>query len=108
MDFQHVTPIAKEKPLEKVFQKWLYWNYSNTLIIDHNACRVGCYLPINIIIPAPFYVRQLQRIEDDKMYLKSSFWPLLQEVFGCLDVTKYILHVSSNITEVGLKNTKST
>jgi hypothetical protein len=41
------------------------------MIIDHRPCRVACNLVVNVIIPASFYVEQLQKIGDDQMYLRS-------------------------------------
>jgi hypothetical protein len=65
------------KPLDRVYSRWLCWNASNTVIVDHNLGHIACNPRANIITPNAFYVEHLQKLGDDKNYLKSTLWPLL-------------------------------
>jgi hypothetical protein len=74
------------KPLDAVYRRWPCWNASNTVIVDHNFSRVACNPMSNIIAPNPFYVEHLQKLGEDKNYLKSTLWPMLQAFFDADDV----------------------
>jgi hypothetical protein len=63
--------------LDRVYSRWPCWNTSNIVIIDHNLGHVAYNPRANIIIPNAFYVEHLQKLGDDKNYLKSTFLPLL-------------------------------
>jgi hypothetical protein len=69
------------KPLDAVYRRWPYWNASNTVIVDHYFSRVACNPMSNIIAPNPFYMEHLQKLGEDKNYLKSTLWPMLQAFF---------------------------
>jgi hypothetical protein len=77
------------KPLDRVYSRWPCWNASNTVIINHNLGRIACNPRANIITPNAFYVEHLQKLGDDKNYLKSTLWPLLQDFFDADDVEEF-------------------
>ena len=70
-DFEDGLPIAWEKPLEKVFRTYPDFNLSNTMIVDHKPCRLGRNPLGNLIIPTAFYVENMQKLGDDKGFLKG-------------------------------------
>jgi hypothetical protein len=41
-------------------------------MIDHKICRLGGNPAANLIIPTMFYVAELQKVRDDKAFLKTS------------------------------------
>jgi hypothetical protein len=85
-DFEDGAPICWGKPLSKVFQLWPVFNLSITVIMDHKSFRVG-YNPLaNVIIPTLFYVQGMEKLEEDKKYLKSYLWPLLEKFFASVDI----------------------
>ena len=47
-------------------------------MIDHKICRLGGNPAANLIIPIVFYVAELQKVEEDKAFMKISLWPLLR------------------------------
>jgi hypothetical protein len=75
--FEDGLPITWGKPLEKVFRNYPHFNLSNSVIVDHKSCRLGGNLPRNLIIPTPFYVEDIQKLGDDKGFLKGCLWPVL-------------------------------
>jgi hypothetical protein len=103
IEFEDGSPIAWGKPLEKVFCKWPCWNHSNTIIIDHKACRLACNPSTNVIIPPPFYVDEVQKVGDDQQFLKVSLWLILQRLYGCLDIANFRSHVPNSILESGFE-----
>jgi hypothetical protein len=40
----------------------------------------------NVIIPTLFYVQGMEKLEEDKKYLKSYLWPLLEKFFASVDI----------------------
>jgi hypothetical protein len=103
IDFDDGAPIAWGKPLEKVFHQWPYWNLSNTVIINHKASRVGSNPNMNILIPPPFYVQDIDKVGDDMQFLKSLLWPVLQRLHCCRDIADFRSHFPSTLVESGLK-----
>jgi hypothetical protein len=103
VEFDDGTSIAWGKPLEKIFHKWPCWNFSNIVIIDHKGPRVGCNPSVNVIIPPPFYVQDVEGIGDDRQFLKLSLWPVLQRLYGCQDVADFRSHIPSSLVPSGLK-----
>lgn len=77
------------KLLEKVYNQWPHWNATNMVVIDHNMNRVGCNPKLNIIISKPFYIEQLENLQEDNKYLMSTFWPLLQALFCAYDSEEF-------------------
>jgi hypothetical protein len=59
------------------------------MIIDHNLGCVACNPRSNIITPRAFYVETLKKLGDDKNYLKSTLWPMLQDLFDAADVEDF-------------------
>ena len=78
VEFQGGTPIAWGKSLSKVYEKWPQFNATNTLIIDNKVSRVFCNPSSNVVISSPFYVAELDKLADDKNFLKSTLWPVLE------------------------------
>jgi hypothetical protein len=70
-DFDDGEPICWGKPLSKVFNLWLTFNLSNSVIGDHKSNRVGCNPVTNVIIPNPFYIEGMRKLENDKCFLKT-------------------------------------
>jgi hypothetical protein len=77
IQFEDGIPVAWEKPLQKIFWCYLDFSHSNTVMVDHNITRLGGIPSANLIIPTPFYVAELQKLGDDKAFLKGSLWPHL-------------------------------
>jgi hypothetical protein len=95
------TTIEGGKPLESVYRRWPCWNATNTVIVDHNVSRMACNPISNIVAAKAFYVEHLQKLGDDKSYLKRTLWPLLQVLFDTGDVEEFhsrLLHstIASN------------
>jgi hypothetical protein len=103
IEFDDGEPIVWGKPLERVFQQWPWWNFTNTVIVDHNASRVGCNPIGNIIIPTPFYVECIAKLSDDQNFLKSSFWPLLQGLYGCRNIEDFQDHFPESFLNSKIK-----
>ena len=78
VEFQGGIPIAWGKSLLKVYEKWPQFNATNTLIIDNKVSQVSCNPSSNVIISSPFYVAELDKLADDKNFLKSTLWPVLE------------------------------
>ena len=78
VEFQGGTSIAWGKSLSKVYEKWPQFNATNTLIIDNKVSRVSCNPSSNVLISSPFYVAELDKLADDKNFLKSTLWPVLE------------------------------
>jgi hypothetical protein len=75
--FEDGIPVAWRKPLQKVFWRYPDFSYSNTVMVDHNITRLGGIPSANLVIPTLFYVAELQKLGDDKAFLKGSLWPHL-------------------------------
>jgi hypothetical protein len=75
--FEDGVPVTWTKPLGKVFKSYSHFNLSNTVIVDHKSCRLGENPVGNFIIPTAFYMEDIQKLEDDKGFLKGCLWPLL-------------------------------
>jgi hypothetical protein len=89
IDFEDGEPICWGKPLSKVFHLWPAYNLSNTVVVDHKSFRVGCNPSANVIIPTPFYVQHMEKLEEDRNYLKYSLWPLLEGFFASKDIQQF-------------------
>jgi hypothetical protein len=50
--------------------------------MDHKSYRVACNPTANFIIPTPFYVEDMRRLDEDNSYLKLSLWPLMEGFFA--------------------------
>jgi hypothetical protein len=59
------------------------------VIVDHKACRVDSNPNANVIISTSFYVEKVERLGDDRSFLKSSLWPLLQGLFESANVVDF-------------------
>jgi hypothetical protein len=81
--------VAWGCPLEAIYLKWLYWNSSNIVIIDHNPGQVSCNPRTNIIVVSSFYHAQLTKVGDDNLFLKTSLWPQLTGLFGSTDMVDF-------------------
>jgi hypothetical protein len=75
--FEDGIPVTWRKPLQKVFWRYPDFSHSNTVMIDHKTSRLGGNPSGNLIIPTAFYVAELQKLGDDKAFLKGSLWPHL-------------------------------
>ena len=84
-----VGTFAGGKSLERFYKRWPCWNASNTIIIDYNFGCMACNPRSNIIILCSFYVEQLKKLADDKNYLKSRLWPMLQGLFDAANVQEF-------------------
>jgi hypothetical protein len=71
--FEDGIPLEWGKPLFKIFWWYSQFNHANTVMIDHKICRLGGNPAANLIIPTTFYVANLQKVGDDKAFLKTSF-----------------------------------
>ena len=89
VDFEGDTPIAWGKRLEKVYEAWPQFSALNTLIIDNNKSRVSHNLGANVVITTPFYVANLENLADDKNFLESTLWPLLQLFLSAADTKEF-------------------
>jgi hypothetical protein len=67
--------VAWRCPLQAITHKYLQWNTTNTMIIDHKPLRVGCNPHRNVIVVKLFYSADLTKVGDDELYLKTSLWP---------------------------------
>jgi hypothetical protein len=76
------NPALGEKNLSKVYDNWPEFSASNTVIVDSKLSRVACNPSTNVLITVPFYVKWLRTLADDKDYLKTYLWPLL-EALSC-------------------------
>ena len=61
-----------------MYEKWPQFNATNTLIIDNKVSRVSYNPSSNVVISFPFYVAELDKLADDKNFLKSTLWPVLE------------------------------
>jgi hypothetical protein len=82
-----------------VFHLWPTFNLSNSVVVDHKCCRLGCNPVANVIIPSPFYVENMGKIEEDNNYLKTSLWPLLEGFFASSSVEQFRLYYPQSILE---------
>jgi hypothetical protein len=73
--FEDGIPLKWEKPLQKVFWRYPRFNYLNSIMIDHKICRVGRNLAANLIIPTAFYMADIQKVAENRAFLKTSLWP---------------------------------
>jgi hypothetical protein len=71
-NFDDGASICWGKPLSKVFEQWPAFNLSNSIIVDHKSYKVGCNPMVNVIIPTPFYVQDMGKVDEDNSYLKKS------------------------------------
>jgi hypothetical protein len=81
-EFEDGIPLAWGKPIQKVFWRYPDFSHSNTVMVDHNITRLGGIPSANLVIPTLFYVAELQKLGDDKAFLKGSLWPNLQGFYG--------------------------
>jgi hypothetical protein len=43
----------------------------------------------NVIIPTPFYIEHMLKLEEDHNYLKTCLWPLLEGFFASADIAQF-------------------
>ena len=87
--FEGGAPIAWGKPLSKVYKKWLQFNASYTLFIENKISQIS-YNPIsNVVISSPFYVVALGKLSDEKNFLKSTLWPILETFQLLADIREF-------------------
>jgi hypothetical protein len=98
-DFEDGEPICWGKPLSKVFHLWPTFNLSNSVVVDHKCCRLGCNPVANVIIPIPFYIQNMGKIEEDNNYLITSLWPLLEGFFVSSSIEQFRLYYLQSILE---------
>ena len=89
VEFEGDTPTAWGKRLAKVYDAWPQFSAHNTLIIDNNKSRISCNLGANVVISTPFYVADLENLDDDKNFLESTLWPMLQLFLSAADVKDF-------------------
>jgi hypothetical protein len=89
VEFEGDTPTAWGKRLAKVYDAWPQFSAHNTLIIDNNKSRISCNLGANVVISKPFYVADLENLDDDKNFLESTLWPTLQLFLSAADVKDF-------------------
>jgi hypothetical protein len=53
----------------------------------------------NVIIPTPFYIEYMLKLEDDRNYLKTWLWPLLEGLFASADVAQFKSFYPSSFLE---------
>jgi hypothetical protein len=87
--FEDGIPVAWRKPLQKVFWRYPDFSHSNTVMVDHNITRLGGIPSANLVIPIPFYVAEVQKLGDDKAFLKGSLWPHLQGFYASRDIDHF-------------------
>jgi hypothetical protein len=87
--FEDGIPLEWGKPLQKVFWRYPEFNHANTVMIDHKICRLGGNPATNLIIPTAFYVVELQKVGDDKAFMKTSLWPQLQTLYRCKGIEQF-------------------
>jgi hypothetical protein len=97
IQFEDGIPVAWEKPLQKVFWRYPDFSHSNTVMVDHNITRLGGIPSANLIIPTPFYVAELQKLGDDKAFLKGSLWPHLQGFYASQDINHFRQEYPDNV-----------
>jgi hypothetical protein len=66
-------------------------------MIDHNIARLGGNPSWNLIIPIAFYVAELQKIGDDKAFLKGSLWLHLKGLYGSRDNKHFRQHFPNSV-----------
>ena len=54
----------------------------------------------NVIIPSPFYIENMEKIEKDNNYLKTSLWPLLEGFFASSSIEQFRLYYLQSILEL--------
>jgi hypothetical protein len=86
---EHGNATSGEKKLSSVYARYPQFNAENTLIVDSKICRVLGNVQQNVLITSPFYVKWLRTLGNDKQYLKSYLWPLLEAFWRCPDVTTF-------------------
>jgi hypothetical protein len=89
IDFEDREQICWDKLLSNLFKLWPHYNLSNMLVVNHKSNQVGCNPIANVIIPTPFYVENMLKLEEDCNYLRSSLWPLLEGFFATADVGQF-------------------
>jgi hypothetical protein len=78
-----------QKDLSVVYGQFPEFNAQNTLLVDSKSCRVIGNAEDNIFIANPFYVKWLRTLADDREYLKSFLWPLLEAFWRCPDLSTF-------------------
>jgi hypothetical protein len=84
--FEDGIPLKWGKPLWKVFWQYPAFNHTNTVMIDHKTCRLGGNPAANLIVPTAFYVAEVQKLGDDKAFLRVCLWPTLQALYKSEDI----------------------
>jgi hypothetical protein len=87
--FEDGIPLEWGKPLFKIFWGYPNFNHKNTVIVDHKLCRLGGNEAANLIIPTVFYVEELEKLGDDKAFLRACLWPQLQALSRCKDIDEF-------------------
>jgi hypothetical protein len=44
------------------------------MIVDHKLCRLGGNEAANLIVPTTFYVEELEKLGDNKAFLRACLW----------------------------------
>jgi hypothetical protein len=71
--------------------------------VEKKAYRVDSNPSTNITISTSFYVEKVERLGDNRSFLKSSLWPLLQGLFGSVDVADFHLHFPQSVQGLNTK-----
>ena len=69
------------------------------MMIDYKTCRLGGNPYGNLIISIAFYVVELQKIGDDKAFLKGCLWPQLYKLHGCKDIEYFWKHYLESVLD---------
>jgi hypothetical protein len=97
--FEDGIPLQWGKPLRKIFWRYPNFNHKNTVIVDHKLCRLGGNEAANLIIPTAFYVAELEKLGDDKAFLRACLWPQLQALSTCKDIDEFRTHYPESVID---------
>ena len=61
------------------------------------------WISTNVIISTSFYTKKMERLGDDKSFLKSSLWLLLQGLFGSIDVADFRSYFPQSVQGLNAK-----
>jgi hypothetical protein len=89
VDFEGDTAVAWGKSLAKVYEAWPQFGAHNTLIIDNKKSQISHNPGNNVVVSTSFYVAELEKLADDRNFLESTLWPLLQLFLAAADIKEF-------------------